>query len=446
MTFNDLLQKKIAFISLGCDKNRVDLEKIMGKLSLIGFPIVNIEDCNIVVINTCSFIKSARVESINNILQMAQLKNAGKLEKIIVTGCLNEMNYSDLASSLPEVDMFVRINDNDNLVKIIANMYAVEIPNKFSQKLKGDFRTLSTPGHYAYLKISDGCNNFCSYCTIPYIRGRYKSEPIEKLVTEAELLVKKGVTEIILVAQDVTRYGEDLYGNKAIVPLIKKISEIKDLKWIRLLYCYPKQITPELISEIANNNKVCKYIDIPFQHIDSEILKRMNRKETQQEIEELITTLRSNIKDIAIRSTFILGFPGETDEQFNRLSRFISKYKLNQVGFFKYSKEDGTVAGKMPNQVPAKTKSARLKALSKLQFDVVLENNSKLIGSIQEVVVDRLDGKYAVCRSQYQCPDVDSLILVPHNNMVSVGDYYKVKLTKVKNYDLMGEFVYEFTK
>ncbi len=446
MTFKELLQKKIAYISLGCDKNRVDLEKIMGSLNQIGFPSSNINECDIVIVNTCSFINDARVESINNILQMANLKTNGNIEKIIVTGCLNEMNYSDLQASLPEVDAFVKLADNNNLVGIIAKLYGVTIPTEFSNKLKGEFRILSTPSHYAYLKIADGCNNFCSYCTIPFIRGRYKSETIEKLVAEAELLVQSGVSELILVAQDVTRYGEDIYGKKSIVPLIQQLSTISGLKWIRLLYCYPKQITPELIDEIANNPKVCKYIDIPFQHIDDEILKKMNRKETQAEIEGLITTLRKRVKNIAIRSTFILGFPNESDAQFLNLLNFVKKYNLNQVGFFKYSKEEGTVAGNMPNQIPAKVKNARLKQISALQYECVLKNNTKLIGKTFEVVVDSLMGKYAVCRSQYQCPDVDSVILVPHKNLVNVGEYYNVKITKVKNYDLIGEFIYEFTK
>ena len=441
MNVTELLQKNIAFISLGCDKNRVDLENIIGQINAVGFNITPINQAHIVIINTCSFILDARKESIQNILEMCELKNNKSIEKIIVTGCLNEMGFTDLETSMPEVDAFVRIGDNDKIVNIIANLYNTLIPEEFSLLLKNNYRVLSTPNHYAYLKIADGCNNFCSYCTIPFIRGRYKSEKIEKLVAEAKTLVDGGVKEIILVAQDVTRYGEDLYGKKTLVELIQKLSKIKDLKWIRLLYCYPKQITDELISEIANNKKVCKYIDIPFQHIDNEILKNMNRKETQEEIEELLVKLRTNIPNISIRSTFILGFPGETDNQFQNLCNFVSKYKLNNVGFFKYSREEGTRAGKMSDQIPERTKTKRLKNISTLQYECVQANSFKEIGHEYEVVVDSINNDYALCRSEYLCPDVDGLIFVKHNNLMKVGEFYKIKITKVKDYDLIGELL-----
>ena len=441
MTFKDVLKKNIAFISLGCDKNRVDLENIIGQINAVGFNITQINQAHIVIINTCSFILDARKESVQNILEMCDLKKDKSLEKIIVTGCLNEFGFSDLETSLPEVDAFVRVGQNDQIVSIIAKLYGTTVPDEFSMLLKNNYRVLSTPNHYAYLKIADGCNNFCSYCTIPFIRGRYKSETMEKILEEAKTLVGGGVNELILVAQDVTRYGEDLYGKKMLVELIRQLSKIKDLKWIRLLYCYPKQITDELIDEIANNDKVCKYIDIPFQHIDDVILKNMNRKETQAEIETLINKMRAKVPNISIRSTFILGFPGETDEQFQNLCDFVNKYRLNNVGFFKYSKEEGTRAGKMPDQIPARVKSQRLKTISKLQYECVQKNALKEIGREYEVVVDSIDGDYALCRNQHLCPDVDGLILVKHNNTMNVGEYYKIKITKVKDYDLIGELL-----
>lgn len=442
MTFSQLLQKNIAFISLGCDKNRVDLENIIGQVNAVGFNITQINQANIVVINTCSFILDARKESIENILEMANLKNNGRLEKIIVTGCLNQMGYEDLQTSLPEVDLFIKIKDNENFVHLLANLYNVSIPSDFSLLLKNQFRVLTTPKHYAYLKISDGCNNFCSYCTIPYIRGRFKSEPIEKLVSEAKILADGGVTEIILVAQDVTRYGEDIYKEKSLVKLIKELSKIEKIKWIRLLYCYPKQINDDLINEIATNPKVCKYIDLPFQHIETDILKAMNRKETKEEIIDLINKLKTKIPDVAIRSTFILGFPGETDQHFNALCEFISTYKLNNVGFFKYSKEEGTLAAKMKNQIPQKIKNSRLKTISQLQFKCVIENANKVLNKTFEVVVDSIQEDMAICRSQYLCPEVDGVIMVKHNNIMQVGQYYNIKINKIKNYDLIGELLW----
>ena len=287
MKFQDLLKKKIGFVSLGCDKNRVDLEKIINHFASAGFQIANSStDADIIIVNTCSFILDARKESINTIIEMAQLKYVG-LEKLIVTGCLNNMNYKDLESSLPEVDAFVKIEDNNKLISIVAELYNVSIPNK-SLECKNTRKILTTPNHYAYLKIADGCNNFCTYCTIPYIRGRFKSETMESLLQEAQQLVDGGVREIILVAQDVTKYGADIYGKPALVELIRKLSKIKNLDWIRLLYCYPDLISDELIDEMGNNPKVCKYIDVPLQHVSDNVLKKMNRRTSNKQICEII--------------------------------------------------------------------------------------------------------------------------------------------------------------
>ena len=440
MTKNELLMKKVGFISLGCDKNRVDLEKIIFCIKNAGFQIVtNPIDANIIIINTCSFIESSRKEAIENILEMANYKSLN-LEKLVVTGCLNEMGYSDLETSLPEVDSFVRLSENDNIVEKIYNLYDVEYNND-NHKIVGLNRILTTPKHYAYLKIGDGCNNFCSYCKIPYIRGRFRSEKIEDLVTEANHLVESGVTEIILVAQDVTKYGIDLYGKVQICELINELSKIEKLKWIRLLYCYPENITDELIDVISQNDKVCKYLDIPMQHVNSRILKLMNRKSDFEKLEILISKLKSKIPDISIRTTYILGFPGETDEEFIQLCEFVKKHKLNNVGFFTYSREEGTLAYKMENQITKSVKNKRLKVISEIQYKVITELNKTFVGKELEVVVDSVDEEYAVCRSQYQTPDVDSVIFVKNDKNLQIGNYYKVQIKNILNYDFEGEIL-----
>ena len=435
----EVLKKKVGFVSLGCDKNRVDLEKMIYNIKRAGFEITaDDEEANIIIINTCSFILSAREESIDAILLTGANKGKGKLEKIVVTGCLNEMQYSDLAVSLPEVDAFVNIKDNDNIVDIIYGIYG----ENNSKKLDFDklHRSITTPKHYAFLKISDGCDNFCSYCKIPYIRGRYKSEKLDDLIIEANNLVQGGAREIILVAQDVTKYGTDFKDGTTLITLIRALSQIDGLEWIRLLYCYPESITKELIDEIKNNPKVCKYLDIPLQHIDSTILKKMNRKNSYDKIVKLVNELRLNIPDIALRSTFILGLPGETKEHFDKLVNFISEYKLNQVGFFAYSREEGTRAYDFDGQVSEKTKNDRVKKASATQYQVVQEYNQSMIGKVLDVVVDYFDDEYAICRSQYHNPETDSCILVLDDSMEQ-GKVYKIKIIGAFGYDLEGERV-----
>jgi len=441
MTYLELTKKKIGFISLGCDKNRVDLEKIIHSFKSAGFEITPVyEEANIIIINTCSFILDARKESIETILETIPLKYFN-LEKLVVTGCLNNMNYQDLATSLPEVDLFVKIEDNENIVKLIAELYSVKYDK--TTKTKGLDRIITTPKHYAYLKIADGCNNFCTYCTIPYIRGRFKSEPIEKVVEEATNLVKLGVKELILVAQDVTKYGADIYGKPQLVELLQKLEQIKDLKWIRLLYCYPDLISDELIDEIARNKKVCKYIDIPLQHISDPVLKKMNRRTNNTQICDIINKLRAKVPNIAIRTTFILGFPGENEEDFSNLCTFVNNFKLDNVGFFKYSREEGTPACKLPNQVPAKIKSNRLKVLSNLQYQVVKEKHASQLGQTVDVVVDEIIDDWAICHSEQLCPTVDPIIYISSDG-VKIGEFYKVKLVKLKKYDYIGEILWKW--
>ena len=434
------IQKNIVgVVSLGCDKNRVDLEKMIAKLSQAGYEITtDLSKAYVALINTCSFILDARKESIEKILQAGMLKSEN-LKHIVVAGCLNNMKYSDLQSSLPEVDKFVPITENENIVQIIDSLTGIN-HDACSYSYT---RSLTTPNHYAYLKIADGCNNFCSYCTIPYIRGRYKSVPLKNLISEAKELSADGVTELILVAQDVTKYGYDFNGKLLLTKLIKKLSKIKQIKYIRLLYCYPDLIDDKLIKCIARNKKVAKYIDMPLQHINSDVLKQMNRRTNKEQIIDIITKLRKACPDITIRSTFIVGFPGETNEQFNELCNFIENYKLNNVGFFKYSREEGTRAYDMPNQVSESLKSKRLKVISNIQYKVALELNAKMINKVVQVVVDDIDGNYAVCRTMGMCPDVDGVVYV-NNSSLQIGNYYNVRITKVNHYDLEGE-LYELT-
>ncbi len=434
MTKDELIKKKIGFISLGCDKNRVDLEYMIADLKAYGFEITaDQNEANIIVINTCAFINISREESIETILSVLPLKN-GHLERLIVTGCLPQYKMEELQKAIPEIDIMLAIKDNETIVDRIVASYQGE-PNF---KTTGD-RMITTPNHYAFLKIAEGCNNFCSYCTIPYIRGRYKSEPIEKLIEEAKRLVDRGVTEIILVAQDVTKYGQDLYKEKKLVELIRQLSTIEGLHWIRLLYCYPELVSEELMVEMANNPKVCKYIDLPFQHVNDEILKAMNRHNTKQKCYEVITRLRELMPDIAIRTTFIIGLPGETKKKFEELMQFVKQQQLNNVGFFKYSREEGTRAYAMKHQVFDFVKKKRLKKISLLQEMIAYDLNVTMIGKTMEVVVDSIEGDMAICRSQYMAPQVDGIIYVPKQNL-EIGQYYQVKITGVfGNFDLEGE-------
>ena len=445
-TKENILNKKIGFISLGCDKNRVDLENIVFLVSNAGFKTTqNLNEANVIIINTCSFIESARVESIETILNTANLKQSC-CEKIIVTGCINEMKYSDLESSLPEVDCFVKIADNQNIVKTIFNLYGLNYAESNNPcNLK---RVLSTPKHYAFLKISEGCNNFCSYCTIPFIRGRFYSTPIEELVLEAKSLAQIGVKELILVGQDVTKYGFDLYGEYKLTTLIQELSKIEEIKWIRLLYCYPELVSDDLINEIKNNPKVVKYIDLPLQHINSNILKQMNRRTDKQKVLEVVQNLKYAVPDIAIRSTFILGFPGETNTEFNEVLEFLNSQKLTNVGFFAYSREEGTRAYNFPNQVHKNTKNARVKKAYLTQQIIAENNNLSLVNKVLDVIIDEEDNETFVGRSYLSAPDVDPVVLIPksvnNKNKIAVGDIIKVKVTQVVGYDLEGE-LYEFT-
>lgn len=436
ITKEKLLKKKVALITLGCDKNRVDAEQMLYFLKNYNFTIVgNALDAEIVIVNTCAFIKDSREESIMTILE---LKNASKkLEKLIVTGCLPQKNLEELKKELPEADLILPLKENKYIVRHIEKLYGVK--DDFTPTFCNLNRVVSTPLNYAYLKIADGCNNFCSYCTIPFIRGRYRSERMEKLLLEAQELVNNGASEIILIAQDVTKYGYDLYGEYKLVELIKKLSEIEKLKWIRLLYCYPELINDELIEEIDNNPKVCKYIDIPFQHISDKILTKMNRKGDKQRIISITEKLRNCKNYISIRSTFIIGFPGETRKDFKEMKNFLSKYKLDNVGFFAYSKEEGTKAFYMKRQIPKLIKKIRLKDIQNLQKNVIIENNQRLVGKTLTCVCEQDIEGNKVLRSEYNSPVIDTLVYIKNTDNLELYKYYQVLITNTNDIDLIGE-------
>ena len=431
--------KKVGFVSLGCDKNRVDTEKIITTLSYYSaFSFVgNKREANIIIVNTCSFLKIAREESRKVICEMGRLKEEGSLEKLIVVGCLPMLDKNKVLEEFSFVDKIVLPSDYNKIDEIIFELYGV--------KLKKDKEVLSrlttNNSAYAYLKIADGCNNRCAFCKIPFIRGNYKSVPIDELVDEATNLCNRGVKEIVLVAQDITRYGCDIKSN--LVELIRKLSKIKNLSWIRLLYCYPEKISDELIEEIGSNPKVVKYIDMPLQHISNNVLKNMGRRGDKKYIETLIKKLRSRVKGIKIRSTFMVGFPGETEKDFRELIKFLKKFKLDNVGFFKYSREEGTASYNMPNQIDESVKKNRLKIVEGVQAEIANKKNLKLKNKIFKVLCDEWDGKNKlfVGRPYFSAPDVDFDFLIVPNKKAKVGAFVDVRVLDFSKGYFIGEVV-----
>ena len=431
-------EKTVALVSLGCDKNTVDSEKILFSVKNAGFNITsNLSEANIIILNTCAFILDAQQESIDSILNAEQYKNDGVCEKILVCGCLVARNGADLIKEIPSIDRIVNINEYDKIPEIICELYHEENFNICELPTSG--RILSTPQHYAYVKIADGCDNFCTYCTIPKIRGHYRSRKIEDIVDECETLANEGVKELIIVAQDVTRYGIDLYGEYKIVELINKLSAINGIKWIRLHYCYPELISDELINLVATNDKVCKYFDIPLQHITDNVLKRMNRRSTYNSICKLIEKIKSQPCKIAIRSSFIVGFPNETDEDFIQLKEFIEKYKLDNVGVFQYSREEGTPAYSMPNQILSKVKKQRQKVIYQAQQIIVKQKNESMRGETITAVCDDVDDTRAILRSEYNSPNVDTVIICETIDGIKQGQFYQVEIIGSTDYDLIGK-------
>lgn len=440
MTSDKLIKEKtIGVISLGCDKNRVDTEKM---LAVLGSDKItqDQEDAQIIIVNSCAFLESSRKEAIETVFDVNELRKTGKLEKIVLTGCMPQKFVADMFDEFKEVDVFLGTGDYEYLPEAIELAYQGERVNFVgkAKEFKEKKRVVTTPLHYAYLKIADGCDNHCTYCLIPSIRGKYRSEKEEDLVAEAQSL--GDVKELILVAQDVTRYGEDIYGENKFAELLRKLSALDNIGSIRILYCYPDKLTDELIAEIKNNDKIIKYLDIPLQHADPVVLKRMNRKGTGEGYLKLIAKLRKEIPDIAIRSTFIAGFPGETEEQFENLLEFIKEAKLTNAGFFAYSREEGTPAYRLPDQIDEKMKQSRVKKLYAAQKKVSEERNKSLVGKQIKVICDGVDydKQSFYGRAYFSAPEIDGKAYFTYDGEIKQGEYYNVKITKADAYDLYG--------
>lgn len=439
---------KVGMISLGCPKNQVDGEALLAKLAQAGYQIVNeIENSDVMIVNTCGFIEDAKREAIDTILEVAQYKEAGLISAIVVTGCLAERYQDEILKEMPEVDAVIGIGANSDIVKVcdkaLCGIKTSNFPNKCYLPLD-DERMLSTPPHWAYLKIAEGCDNRCAYCAIPGIRGDFRSRTIESVVDEAKSLVNRGVKEIILVAQDTTKYGQDLYGEYSLDKLLKELVKIDGLEWIRLFYCYPQRITDSLIDVIANEDKVCKYIDIPLQHSDATVLKNMNRVGDGNDYRVLLNKMREAIPGLALRTTFMVGFPGETDEQFENLCEFVKDMKFDKMGCFTFSPEEDTPAFDMENQIDEDVKKRRQEVLMNVQFFITEASNKGRVGNVYKVIVDSFaDGKYTG-RSYMDSPEIDSGIIFTSNKELNIGDFVDVKITDFDGYDLIGEH-YEFT-
>ena len=436
---------KACFISLGCDKNYVDTEHMMGILSEAGYEFVSdVEDADVCVINSCCFIADALEESINTIIEVGRLKTEGHLQALILAGCLGQRFTDGVLSDLPEVDGIVGTNSYDEILQVLEDALKGKkdvVKKDFSSlpsNEKGRFLTSVVP--YSYLKIAEGCDKHCTYCIIPSIRGEFRSVPMEELLEEAQKMVEQGIKEINLVAQEVTLYGVDLYGKKSLPLLLNKLSEIDGLEWIRLLYCYPEEINDELIEVMANNPKVCHYIDMPIQHCSDVILGRMGRKTSKADIINIISTLRSRIPDICIRTTLICGFPGETEENHKEMLDFVEEIKFDRLGCFAYSKEDGTPAATFENQIDDDVKNAWKDEIMELQQRIIFEKNAALIGEVVPCFIEGKveDGVYAA-RTYGDAPDVDGYIFVETDHDYMSGEIVSAKVIDYKDYDLIGE-------
>lgn len=451
---------KVGFISLGCSKNLIDTEIAIGHFKNNKYEIENNpEKAEIIVINTCGFIESAKEEAINTILEMAEYKKKN-CKYLIVMGCLVQRYYDELIKALPEVDLFIKIDEYDRMwqkIEKLVNEDIVEISTTNTSKKISEIKPLPMPTHneffervittgtnFAYLKIGEGCSNRCTYCAIPYIRGPFVSRPKEEIIEEAKILANKGVKEIIIIAQDTTKYGVDIYGEPKLAELLQQISEIPEIKWIRFLYSYPEGITDELIQTVKNNEKICKYFDIPIQHISDTILKKMNRRTNKKQIENLLEKLRKEIPDVTLRTSLIVGFPGETQKDFEELSEFVRIAKFDKLGAFMYSKEEGTPAAKLPEQIHGNTKKSRYNKIMEIQQKISNENLKNKIGQEFEVLIEDIsfDGKYLIGRTKQDVPDIDGIVYVKNLDKTSlINKFVRVHITDVKNYDLIGKII-----
>ena len=437
---------KIGMVSLGCPKNQVDAEMMLANLIADGFELTNDEtQADAIIVNTCGFIEDAKREAIDNILEVAQLKKSGKLKALIVTGCLAQRYKKEMQADLPEIDAIVTLGQNENIARIVRDAINSKEQLLFSSSvsdmaLSGD-RILTTPQYMAYLKIAEGCDNCCTYCAIPKIRGRYRSRRLDDIIAEAENLVNSGVREITVVAQDTTRYGEDLYGKSMLPKLLKRLNEIDKLKWIRVLYTYPERISDELLDTVANCDKVLKYFDIPIQHASDDILKRMNRKSDNKGLYELIDKIRTKIPDVTLRTTMIVGFPGETDEDFTTLAQFVKSAKFDRLGCFMYSQEEGTLAAEMDDQIEPDIKERRYEVIMTEQSVISETLAQSKIGETFEVLVEGYDrlNKCYYGRTKADAPDIDGKTFFTSEKKLNDGEFVNVKITDTIEYDLVGE-------
>ena len=449
----------VGFISLGCSKNLIDTEAIIGKFKKHNFKIVNDEkQADIIVINTCGFIDSAKEEAINTILEMAEYKNK-RCKYLIVMGCLVQRYYDDLIKLLPEVDLFIKLDEYNqfwNKIEDLIKRNEVRASKtKTSKKIteiskmpmfsEDDFlnREITTGKNYAYLKIGEGCSNRCTYCAIPYIRGPFVSRPKEDIIKEAKKLADKGIKELIVIAQDTTKYGIDLYGECKLPELLEELSKIEKIHWIRFLYSYPEGITDELIELVATNKKIAKYFDIPIQHISDKILKKMNRKTNKKDINNLLERIRNKISDVTLRTSLIVGFPGESQEDFDELQIFVDNAKFDRLGTFVYSKEEGTPAAKLPNQIHGNTKKSRYNKIMKSQQEISRRNLENKIGKKYEVLIEDIsfDGKYLIGRTMQDVPEIDGLVYIKVRDLQDkkyINKFKKCKIIDVSNYDLIA--------
>ena len=439
---------KILFISLGCDKNLVDTEVMLGLLASRGYEMTDDEaQADVIVINTCCFIHDAKEESIQNILEMAEYKKQGKIRALIVTGCLAQRYRQEIIDEIPEVDEVLGTTAYDKILDAVdaalAGEHSVMLSDLDALPLPDTKRLVTTGGHFAYLKIAEGCDKHCTYCIIPKIRGNFRSVPMEHLLKEAQELADQGVKELILVAQETTLYGKDLYGEKSLHILLKKLCKISGIRWIRILYCYPEEITDELIRVMKEEPKICHYLDLPIQHANDTILGRMGRRTSKQELVDIIGKLRSEIPDICLRTTLITGFPGETKEQHEELMEFVDEMEFDRLGVFTYSPEEDTPAAEMPDQIDEEVKLDRQADLMELQQEIAFDNAQDMIG--REVLV-MIEGKVAdenayVGRTYRDAPNVDGLIFINTDEELLSGDFARVKVTGAIDYDLIGELL-----
>ncbi len=450
----------VGFVSLGCSKNLIDTEVAIGIFKKNNFKIVNDpEQADIIIVNTCGFIDSAKEEAISTILEMSEYKN-GRCKYLIAMGCLVQRYYDELLKLLPEVDLFIKLDDYDKFWNIVEELvYEHKVEKSTKKKVTkiselqplpmpkyNEFmeRIITTGKNYAYLKIGEGCSNNCTYCAIPYIRGPFCSRPMEDIIDEANKLANEGIKELIVIAQDTTKYGIDIYGESKLAELLTKLSQIPQIKWIRFLYAYPEGITEELINTVATNKKIAKYFDIPIQHISNSILKKMNRKTSKEGIKKIIEKIKSKIPDVTLRTSLIVGFPGETQEDFTQLINFIEETKFDKLGAFMYSKEEGTPAEKLPNQIHGNTKKSRYNKVMKKQQDISYNNLQKKIGNEYEVLIESVsfDNKYFIGRTMQDVPEIDGLVYIkitPKDNIEkTINTFVKCKIIEVNNYDLIG--------